>query len=105
MPVDTRALVKPAIAEAGIDTQHDVIGCAAGKKIGEVKTERRVAVVVAPDEAAIDENEHAAKGAIELDGDAAAQVAGWDVECSAVPADAGFRKAAADGLVAVRLCG
>ena len=64
--------------------------------------EGSITVVVAADEAAVDEHEHVAEGAIDLDPDAAARVAGGYIECAAVPAHAGFRIAPAQRLVTVQ---
>ena len=100
--IDARALVEPAVAEAGVHARHDVVLRAVAQKVRQVEAERRVAVVVAADEAAVHKDQHVAEGAVELDRDAPAQVAGRNLELAPVPAHAGLRIAAAEGLVAVR---
>jgi len=103
MPIDTGAFVKPAVAEAGVDAHHNVVLFAAVQITGEIKAKWRIAVVVAADEEAVDEDQHVAKGAVELNPDAAALVTGWHVEFATIPTDATFRIAATQRLVAVRL--
>ena len=100
--VDARALVEPAVAEAGVDAQGDDVPAAVVEEIAEVEAERRVAVVVPADEAAVDEQHDVAHRAVELDPDAAAAIAGGKLEGAPVPAHAGRREAAAQRLVAVR---
>ena len=77
--------------------------CADGEKICDVEAERRVAVVVAADEAAVHEEQNIAKSAVELKIDAAAGIARRNLELLAVPAHAGLGIAAAERLVSVRL--
>ena len=103
MAVEAGALVEPAVAEGGIDAQDDAVLRSDGKVIGEVEAEGRIAVVVAADEAAVDEDKDAAEGAVEFDGNAAILVGGRDVELAAIPAHAGLRVAASKGLISVRL--
>ena len=101
--VDPGALVEPAGAIARVDAGDDAVFGADGKEVGDVEAEGGVGVVVAPDEAPVDKEEDVAKGAVELDGDAAAGVAGWDQELAPVPAHAGLRIAPAQRLVPMRL--
>src|ERR1035437_465320 len=101
VPVDTGAFVEPALAEAGVDPQDNVVYRAVGEEIRQIEAERNIAVVAAADEAAVDENHHIAKSAVELNPDAAANIARGDLEFAPVPAYAGFRVAASQRLVAV----
>ena len=101
MAIDAGALVEPAVAKAGVNAAHDVVLRAVGEKVRQVEAEGRVAVVVAADEAAIHKDKHVAEGAIEFDRNAAALVAGRNLELAAIPAHAGLGIAAAKGLVAV----
>ena len=103
VPIDSGALIEPSVAEARIHAQNNVVLGAIGEEVGQIAVERRIAVVVAADKAAVHEDQHAAEGAIELHGDAAAEVARGNLEFAAVPAHAGFGIPAADGLEAVRV--
>ena len=100
--IDTRPFIKPAVAETGIDAQHDIIPLAVRQEFGEIEAERRVAVVVAADKAAVDEHHDIAKCAVELNPNASAAIARWNIEGSAIPADAGFGIMAAKRLVTMR---
>ncbi len=95
--IDAGTLVEPAVAKAGVNASHDVILCAEGEEVGEVESKGGVAVVVAADEATIDEEQHVSESPVEFDSNAAALVGGGDVEFAPVPSDAGFWIAAADG--------
>src|SRR5208337_3453692 len=86
MPVNSRTLVEPAVAKARVHARHDAVLGPDIKKIRDVEAEGRVAVVVAADEASVYENKHIAKGAVELKIDAAARIAGRNLELLAVPA-------------------
>ena len=103
MTINARALIEPSIAEAGVDARNDVILRAIAQEICQVEPERDIAVVVAADEAAVDENQHTAEGAVEFDRNAAAQIACGNLKFAAVPAYAGLWIASADGLKAVRV--
>ena len=96
MAIDAGALVEPAVAEAGVDARDDVVLRAVGEEVGQIEAEGRIAVVVAADEAAVDKDQHVAEGAVELDRDAAAQVAGGNLELAPIPAHAGLGIAAAE---------
>ena len=48
MAINSSAFVKPAITEAGIYTQHQIILLAVNQKIGCVEIERRITIVVSP---------------------------------------------------------
>src|ERR1035441_1011563 len=98
VPVDTGAFVEPALAEAGVDPQDNVVYRAVGEQIRQIEAERDIAVVTAADEAAVDENHHIAKSAVELNPDAAANIAGRDLEFAPVPPHAGFGIAPAERL-------
>ena len=102
MSVDARALVKPAVAEAGVHARHNAVFGSIVQKIRHVEPERHVPVVVAPDKAAVHKNHHIAEGAVELDRHAPPQVAGRNLELAPVPSHAGLRVAAAKRLVSVR---
>jgi len=93
--IDACAFVEPAVAEGGIDAKDNGVLLAEVEKVGEVEAEGCVAVVIATNEAAVDEDENASEGAVELDDDALALIGGGDVEEAAIPADGGLRVAAA----------
>src|SRR5277367_970719 len=78
--IDTRALIEPAIAKAGIDSCYDAVLGAYGDEVGEIEMEWRIAIVVAADETAIDPDQDVAKGSIEVNADASAGVAGGNIE-------------------------
>src|SRR6266700_2926877 len=101
MPVDARAFVKPAIAETGVDADHHDVLRAVGKEIGQIEAERGIPVVVAADVAAIDEDERAAKYAVEIQEDATARVTGRNLEGAPVPTDGVPGISAAKRLVTV----
>src|SRR3984957_4514155 len=103
MPIDSSAFVKPAVAESRVHTNRDAVLLAIKKKIGQIKTERRVAIVVAPDEIAVAENQRAAKRAIEIQEEPAAQFALGHIKHSAVPAHAGLGITPAQRFVPMRL--
>src|SRR5215831_17722128 len=101
MSIDACALVEPAIAEARIHANHQIVLSAVVQEISQLEAERRVAVVVAADEISVKEDECAAEGAIELDRDTSAIILGGNVERAAIPSNAGFGIAASERLVAV----
>ena len=70
VPVNACALVKPAIAEARVHADDQIILAAIIQKIAQVEAEGRIAVVVAADEISIQKHERVAKRAIELHADA-----------------------------------
>ena len=80
VPINARALIEPAVAQARVHAQHDAVLAAIGEKVGDVELERSVAVVIAADEAAIHEDDDASEGAVELHREAAALVAGGNFE-------------------------
>src|SRR5690348_4855203 len=100
--VESRALVEPPISKGGVHANHEVILFAIVEEIGDIEAEGSVAVVVAADKATVHKNERTAESPIELQHDPAALVAGGNIEHSAIPADAGFRLAAAKRFVTVR---
>ena len=102
MAIDSRTLVEPAGAIAGIDADDDAVPGADGEKVGDVVVERRVAAVVAAEITAVNEDHRVAESAVELDGDASAGIARRNVELAPIPSDAGLRILAAEGLKAVR---
>src|ERR1017187_2367986 len=97
--IDARTLVEPTVSKTRVHPRHDVVLLPIAQEICNVEAKWRVSIVVAADEAAIDKDQHAAKCAVKLDRNAAAQVAGRNVEFTAIPADAGFRVAAAEGFL------
>ncbi len=103
MPINSRALVEPAIAKAGVHAHHQKILPAVVEEVADVEAEGRVAVVVAPNEVSVEKHKRAAERAIELDGDAASAVLLGNVERAAVPADARLRISPPQRFVSVRL--
>src|SRR6266496_4395722 len=71
------------------------------QKIGEIEAERRISIVVAPNEIAVQKHKRAAKGSVELDDGASPGIFLRCIEDAAVPADAGFGIAATERFVAV----
>jgi len=103
--VDSGALVEPAVAEAGVHADDEIVLLAGVDEVGDVEAEGGVAVVVAADEVAVEEDERVAEGAVELEGEALAGVGCGQVEAAAIPADRGLGIAAAERLVAVAVEG
>src|SRR5271157_3733046 len=101
MAIDARALVEPSVAEARVHARHNIVFLPITQKIRQVKAERSVAVIVAADKAAVYKHQHVAKGAVELNRNPPAQIAGRNLELAPVPAHAGLRVTAAEGLIAV----
>src|SRR5262249_7485827 len=101
MAIDSGAFIEPAVAEAGVHANHEIVFFSVAKEVAQVETERRVAVVVAADEISVEKDESAAESPVEFEDDAAALVFFGDVESAAVPADAGFRISSAERLVTV----
>src|SRR5271165_1659712 len=95
MAIDPSAFVEPAVAEAGLHVDDKKILAALVQKVCDIEAEGGIAVVVAANEISVEEDERAAEGAIELDCDAAGGIFFGDIESAAIPADAGFRIAAA----------
>src|SRR5580698_1371226 len=102
MPIDARAFVEPSVAKAGIDARDNIVLRAISEKIRQVEAEGRVAIVVAADEATVDEHNHVAKRAVELDCNAPSRVAGGNLELAPVPAHAALRIPPAQRLESVR---
>ncbi len=103
MAIDARAFVEPAVAKAGIDARHNVVLRAIGEKVRQVEAEGRVAIVVAADEAAIDEDRtsrNAPSNSTEMRRPASL---GGNLELAAIPAHAALGIAPAERLVAVRV--
>src|SRR6185437_10951549 len=100
--VESRALVKPSISEGGVHANHKVILLAIVEEIGDIEAEGGITVVVATDKATVYKNERTTESPIELQHDPAALVACGNIEHSPVPANAGFRVAAAKRFVTVR---
>src|ERR1700691_1096670 len=103
MAIDARALVKPSVAKAGVDARDNIVLRAIGQKVRQIETERRIAVVVATDEAAIDKDNHIAKRAVELNRNPLARVARRNLELAPVPTDAGLRITPSKRLESVRI--
>ena len=99
---DTRALVEPAISEAGIDAQNDAVLRAVGEEIRQIEAEWNVAAVTSTDKAAIGENQNISEGAVEFNPDAAANIAHGNIECATVPPHTGFGIAPPQRLIAVQ---
>jgi hypothetical protein len=97
-----RTLIKPTIAEARINTQNNAVPATVIQEVGEVETERYIAIVVAADEASVDKHKHIAKCTVELDPNAPPEVACWNFEFAAVPTHARFRISTAQGLIPMR---
>src|ERR1700691_2749429 len=102
MTVDSSTLVEPAVAKARVYAGHNAVLLADSEEVGDVESERRVAVIVAADEASVYKDEHVAKCAVELDRNAATGVAGRNVELAPVPSHTGFGIAAPQRLVSMR---
>ncbi len=103
MAVDAGAFIKPAIAEAGVHADDQIVLAAIIQKVGQVEAEGRVAIVVATHERAVQEHQRVAEGSVELDRHAPSGVFLGNIEDAPVPAHAGLGIAAAQRLVAVPL--
>src|ERR1700679_1896347 len=90
MPIDSSAFVKPAVAESRVHTNRDAVLFAVKKKISQIEAERGVAIIVAPDEVSVAENQRAAKRAIEIQEEPAAQFALGHIKHPAIPTHAGL---------------
>src|SRR6266700_6062611 len=103
MAIDARALVEPSVAEGRVNAQHNVVLCAVCQIVSQVEPKRRVSIIVAADEAAVDKHKHVAKRAIEFNRDAPPKVAGRIVELAAIPTHARLRIAPSQWLEAMRI--
>src|ERR1700689_4239571 len=103
MPINSRAFVEPAIAEAGVHAHHQKILSAIVEKVGYVEVKGSVSIVIATNEVAVQKYERAAEGAIELHDDAASLIFLRNIEGAPVPSHAGLGVAASQWLVAVTL--
>ena len=102
MPIDSRAFVEPSIAKTRVHAQQNTVLLAIGEKITEVEAKGRIAVVVSPNETAVDPDESVAEHSVELYPDAPPCVAGGDLELAAVPAHTILRIAPPQWLVTMR---
>src|SRR5580704_1570522 len=103
MAINTRAFVEPAVAEAGVHAHDHAVLAAIIQEVSQVEAERRVPIVVAAYEEAVQEHECAAERAIEFQDDAPARVFPGNVEYAPVPANTVLRIAATQRFVAVPL--
>src|SRR3954467_11026643 len=103
MPVDARAFVEPAIPEARVHADDEIILLSVPQKIAQIEEKGRVAVVIAANEISIQEHDGVTECAIKPNADALARVLLGDVEGSPVPSHAGFGIAPAKRLVSVRV--
>jgi hypothetical protein len=99
--IEARALVEPALAQAGVDPHHQTVFLADVGDVGDVDAERAVAAVLLFEDVAVDDDQGVAHRAVELDRQSLACVGGGQGEGSLVPADAGLGELAAQGFVAV----
>ena len=100
--IDPCAFVEPAFTGRRVDAHRDHVAGAVVEEIGEIDTERRVAALVASDDVAVAEDHAVAEHAVELDGNAATEIARRNLERAPIPADAGLGKLASQRLEAVR---
>src|SRR3954470_16907908 len=103
MAVDAGSLIEPAVAEAGVHAHDEIVPFSVTKKITHIKPERRVSVVVASDEIAVQEHQRTAEGSIEFNNNPASRIFLRNVECAPVPADAGFGITPPQRLVSVAI--
>ena len=102
MPVDACPFVEPTVAEARVHARRDAVLAANLQEIRQIEAERRIAVIVAPDKAAVNENQYVTERTVELDRNAPVRIARRNVELAPVPAHAGQRITAAKRLISVR---
>lgn len=102
MAVDAGAFVEPAFAQRGIHAHGDEVGLAVVEHFAEIDLEAAIAAGVAPDDVAVAEHDAVAEHTVEHQADAPAQIACGNLQRAPIPAHAGFRKAGAQRLVAVR---
>src|SRR6202012_4208913 len=91
VPVETRAFIKPSVAEARVHAHHQVILFAIVRKVGDVEGEGRVTVIISADKTTIHEYQRAPERAIELQADPPPGIARREIEAAPVPAHAGLR--------------
>src|SRR6185437_1062579 len=89
--VDSSAFIEPTLAKGGVHSYHEYVARAVTDEVADVEAEGGVAVIISPDETAIDEYQRAAKGAVEFEHDATAEIACGNVETASIPADGGLR--------------
>ena len=102
MAVNAGAFVKPAVTKTGIHAKGDVILCAVSDEVCQIEPKGRIAVVVSPKKASVNEYQSVSDDAIKLHPDAAPRIAGEEFERAAIPANASLRVAAAERLIAMR---
>ena len=56
MPVNARAFVEPAVAEAGVHANNNRIAAAVVQEIGDIELEGRVTVIISADKTSIHEH-------------------------------------------------
>src|SRR6185369_7248568 len=82
---------------AGVNAHGDDVAGAVVQVVGQVVAEAGIAALVAAEAVAVDPDDAVAEHAIELDGDAAAEVRLGDLEGAAIPADAVLGMIGTDG--------
>ena len=90
VPIETRAFIKPAVAETCVHASHKIILAAIVRKIRNVKPERRIAIVIAAKEISVKENECVTKRAVEVEHEAPATIAFRNFKRPAIPANTGL---------------
>ena len=92
MPVDSRALIEPALGLRGVHPDGDEIFSAAVGDVGDVVAEAAVAAFVMTDEPAVDEHGAVAERAVELQPEPPAGICRRQFKRLPVPADAVLRE-------------
>ena len=101
VPVNSRALIKPAVAKAGIDARNQIILAAVVHKITHVELKGSVTVVIPANEVAVQKYQGVAECAVELDSDSPPEVLLGDFKDPSIPPHAGLGIGPSERLVAM----
>src|SRR5271165_1375427 len=103
MPINSRTFVKPSIAKAGVQARNQIVLATVVQKVRQIKTKRRVAIVIAAHEVTVQEDQRTAESTIELHDHTPPNVFLGNVEHAAIPTDAGLGMTATERFVTMRL--
>src|SRR3954470_6975003 len=85
--VDSGPLVEPAIAEARVHADHQIVLFSISQEVANIEAKWRIAVVVAADEIAVQKHQSTAEGSIEFNNGSPRGIFLWNIECAPVPPD------------------
>src|SRR5579859_3827379 len=101
MAINSSAFVEPAFVLSGVNSEDKNVFFAVTREVGDVETEWRVAARIAAEINSIEHHDRVSKDSVEFERKPAVGVARGNFEHAAIPADTGFGKVAANGLVSV----